>query len=171
MKPYAGIGSRQTPQEILNFMQLVANKLDSQGFILRSGGAGGADSYFEMGAKHKEIYLPWDGFNNRFRGDGCFVLNDLSPNLYREVGQIAKKYHPYWDTMGRGAKALHARNVLQVLGKDLQTPAKFIVCWTPGASGSGGTGQAIRIAKAHNVKVFDLADEESYEVINKWLTK
>lgn len=167
MKPYAGIGSRQTPHEILDFMASVAKKLDSLGYILRSGGADGADSYFEKEVKHKEIYLPWNGFNDRYRGDGVFVLNDLPQDLYLQVGQIAKRYHPYWDTMGRGAKALHARNVLQVLGRDLKTPSKFILCWTPGASGSGGTGQAIRIANAYDVPVFDLADEEIYKRVKR----
>lgn len=65
---------------------------------------------------------------------------------------------------------MHARNVLQILGQ--RTPftlkSKCVVCWTPdGADGSstetsiltGGTGQAIRIAKAYGVPVFNLYNE------------
>ena len=52
-----------------------------------------------------------------------------------------------------------ARNALQVLGTDGQTPVDFIMCWTPNGSGSGGTGQAIRIARALNIPVFDLGHQ------------
>lgn len=52
---------------------------------------------------------------------------------------------------------LHARNCYQVLGADLRTPTQFVICWTPRGSGEGGTGQALRIAKAYNIPIFDLA--------------
>lgn len=64
MKIYTGIGSRETPYEILQLMKELA-RLMSECFILRSGGADGADSAFESGCSGlKEIYLPWKNFNN-----------------------------------------------------------------------------------------------------------
>lgn len=51
---YTGIGSRETPQEIQNLMFKIAQKLDSK-YILRSGGADGADLAFEKGSSKKEI--------------------------------------------------------------------------------------------------------------------
>lgn len=56
---YTGIGSRETPPEIQEIMTNYARKLDKLGFILRSGGAMGADTAFEKGSTNKEIYLPW----------------------------------------------------------------------------------------------------------------
>ena len=50
-KFYTGIGSRQTPKDILNLIEDVAFKLASKGYILRSGAAKGADTAFEDGAK------------------------------------------------------------------------------------------------------------------------
>jgi len=76
---------------------------------------------------------------------------------------IAAIYHPYWNNLSYGAKKLLARNVYQVLGYDLQTPSSFIVCWTKDGKGSGGTGQAIRIAKAYGIPVFDYGGYDEVE--------
>ena len=62
--------------------------------------------------------------------------------------------------MRHGVKKLHTRNVAQVLGDDCSSPADAVICWTPDGSDSGGTGQAIRIAWAYNIRVFNLHDEE-----------
>ena len=40
---YAGIGSRETPTEILNIFENIGFYLAKNNFILRSGHAGGAD--------------------------------------------------------------------------------------------------------------------------------
>ena len=61
---YTGIGSRKTPKTILKLFTEVAIYLSKQGYILRSGGAKGADQAFERGAAKKEIYLPWRNFEN-----------------------------------------------------------------------------------------------------------
>jgi predicted Rossmann fold nucleotide-binding protein DprA/Smf involved in DNA uptake len=62
-KYYAGVGSRQTPENILHLMTRIAMRMAELGWVLRSGGAKGADYAFEKGAgDKKEIYLPWRGF-------------------------------------------------------------------------------------------------------------
>ena len=59
MNLFSGIGSRKTPLEICKIMTRIGEKLQEKGYILRSGAAIGADKAFELGAKTKEIYLPW----------------------------------------------------------------------------------------------------------------
>ena len=149
-KSYAGIGSRETPTEILAIFEHLGRWLATKGFTLRSGHADGADTAFEIGCStvngSMEIYLPWASFNG-----SQSTLNSITP----EAEAIARKFHPRYDNLSQGAKKLQARNSYQVLGYDLKTPVNFIVCWTPNGSGSGGTGQAIRIAKAYNIPVFD----------------
>lgn len=152
-KYYAGVGSRETPPDILAFMTEAARKLKSVGYRLRSGGADGADTAFATGAEgDADIYLPWNNFNNR---DGIVCGND--PMLH----EIAAKYHPKWRKLSDTAKLLHARNVAQVLSRipGKGKPSTFVVCWTPGGKGGGGTGQAIRIARGHGIRVYDLGDE------------
>lgn len=156
-KAYAGIGSRQTPVEIQTFMRNAASQLEQLGLILRSGGADGADSAFEAGIqshKNKEIFLPWGGFNGRRTWhDGIRLLSaEATPKAH----EIAARFHPVWDKLQPNIRALHARNVAQVLGANLDDPVLFVLCWTPNGSGSGGTGQAIRIAKGFDIPVFDM---------------
>ncbi len=150
MNYYAGIGSRDTPQEILYLFEKVGMFLANKGFILRSGGAKGSDKAFEIGCDRvsgiKEIYLPWKGFEG---SNSNLIVTD------NKAFEIAKQFHPYWHNLSQGGQKLQARNSHQVLGKDLNTPSKFIICWTKNGSGNGGTGQAIRIAKHNNIPVFD----------------
>ncbi len=73
------------------------------------------------------------------------------------------------------AKKFHARNVQQVLGKNLDTPTKFVVCWTPDgaeqrtSNKTGGTGQAIRVAISNNIPVFNLYNEGRLEELKSSL--
>lgn len=154
---YAGIGSRETPQDTLHLMNRIAAHLARQGYTLRSGGAGGADTAFEAGcdaaAGQKQIFIPWSGFSGRRAGEpGVHV--GVGPNALA----LAERMHPNWSACSRGARALHARNGYQVLGPKLDTPVDFVVCWTPQAHRGGGTGQALRIAESHGITIYDLAD-------------
>ncbi|QEP29823.1 DprA-like DNA recombination-mediator protein [Sinorhizobium phage ort11] len=157
MKAYAGIGSRKTPQPILDMMTNAATWLQDAGWILRSGGAHGADTAFENGTKEKEIYIPWGTFNNRKHGfNGAIDINKLEEKDLAAALQITKQYHPAWENCAHYAQMLHTRNVFQMFGRDFKNPSKFVLCWTKDGKGGGGTGQAIRIAKGNNIPVFDL---------------
>jgi hypothetical protein len=168
LKFYAGIGSRETPPDVLLKMTKWAELLESRGYILRSGGAPGADSAFEAGVKlvaNKRIYVPWAGFNGR-HGENVIECG-TDPDMRR----IAALSHPAWGRCSDAAKKMHTRNVAQVLGcpPEDSLDSEFVVCWTPRASGSGGTGQAIRIAQRHRVRVFDLARSGAALELGEWL--
>lgn len=138
MRYYAGIGSRKTPPEILKEMKEYAQELEQLGFILRSGGAEGADTAFEQGVKeeeNKEILRP----------------KDATP----EAIELASKYHPAWDKCNDYVRKLHGRNAQIILGKNLDTPVSFVLCWTPRGALSGGTALGIKIAQDHNINVFN----------------
>ncbi len=147
---YAGIGSRKTPADVMNVMTLSAKRLSKRGYVLRSGGADGADSAFAQGAEFKEIFLPWKGFNG---------LNSPYAVASEHAMIEAEKFHPAWNRLSNGAKALHARNMHQILGPNLDDPVDFVLCWTPEGLGQGGTGQAIRIAKKYDIPVFDMGHD------------
>lgn len=155
---YAGIGSRTTPDQFMDVFTQVAETLEGIGFILRSGGAEGADTAFARGTNKREIYIPWWGFNQiRDKSDKTIkTMDDIDPATLYQSRKIFEQYHPNPKACTAVAQLLHMRNGFQVLGSDLETPAKFILCWTHNGSGDGGTGQAIRIAKAKNILVFDL---------------
>lgn len=172
---YTGVGSRSTPNNVLNDMKDIASLLERLGFILRSGAAEGADSMFESGLtkpkQSSDIFLPWKGFNNRFR--------NLDENVFDEpltqAFDIASKYHPNFNNLSDTNKKFHARNVHQVLGYYLDEPSQFLICWTPDGcenhatrtKQTGGTGQAISIADDYNVPVFNLSNNNSYDRLRK----
>lgn len=160
MKYYAGIGSRETPNEILIIFEIIGKYLANKSYILRSGHASGADQAFECGCDavegKKEIYLPWKGFEG---SDSKLIVENV------EAFKIVQKYHPYWHNLSQGARKLQARNSHQVLGLDLQTPSDFVICWTKNGKGQGGTGQAIRIAKAYDIPIFDAGKYDNVGII------
>lgn len=159
---YAGIGSRRAPADQLARMTKSAARLAARGYILRSGGADGADLAFEAGAGRKEIYLPWSGFNGS-------ASNLTRPS--RDAEEVAACLHPAWAKLSPAAKKLMARNSHQVLGADCRSPADFVVCWTPDgaeteaerSAATGGTGQAIALASRWGVPVFNFARPDAGE--------
>lgn len=148
-KIYTGIGSRETPPEILEKMTQYARELSSLGYLLRSGGAPGADSAFESGATHKQIFLPWDGFNGKKKDDINYFV---AP--YRD--DFVEKYHPKPSALSQAGRKLMSRNANQVLGYNFKKPTEFILCWTKDGKASGGTGFAIRMALDLGITVYNL---------------
>ena len=150
---YAGIGARRTPNLWAPVMRGIAAYLEAQGWILHSGGALGADSFFESGVKdttrNARIFLPWQGFNG-----------NPSPwvRIDPKARAIAAEFHPAFGGLSQGVQKLMSRNSYQVLGPLLDTPVDAVVCWTANGETSGGTGQALRIAQAHGVPSFNLHD-------------
>lgn len=169
---FAGIGSRKIPNNVQTLMSKLAKVLMDKGHMLRSGHAEGADMAFEcaMEPEHRaEIYLPWRGFNQAPTDDSRYIV----PSFHTGMMGIAQKHHPNWNACSDGAKKLHARNVCQVLGKDLTIWSDIVICWTPNGSGSGGTGQAIRIARSYGIPVFDLGlsntREHLFDHLETWV--
>jgi len=162
LKIYAGIGSRETPKEMLDLFEQVAYALGMRGFICRSGGADGADAAFEAGARRAmaegfgqlELFLPWQGFNDR---------QSIYCNPPAEATEIASKLHPGWARLSQGPRKLMARNAQQIMGPSLSLPSTFVLCWTPdgcvdGATrtrATGGTGQAIAHASGLGIPVYN----------------
>lgn len=170
---YTGVGSRETPPDVMAIMRALAAALARAGWTLRSGGAPGADTAFEDGAKDvkglMEIYLGWKGFNGN---DSPLFISKP------EAMEIAKTAHPAWGVLSDAARKLHSRNVFQVLGFSLDKPAKMTICWTPDGCESektrrrtsGGTATAIVLAERYKVPVFNLKNEASRVRLNAQLS-
>lgn len=166
--PYAGIGARETPEDVLSLMTAIAKLLDDRGYVLRSGGAEGADKAFDSGTSgmsRPEIYLPWNGF------EGQHLSPEFTPTT-AQLGnalKMAEQYHPNWSACSAGARKMMVRNCFQILGLDLNSPAKFVICWTKDGKASGGTGQALRIAEDKKISIFNLHDLEMRAIFYQML--
>lgn len=154
-KAYAGIGSRQTPEPICDLFTGFASYAEQLGWTLRSGAADGADAAFERGVKHdihKEIYLPWGGFNGS-------KSNRTHPSTEAMIMARDILGAGHWNNLSEGAKKLHARNCHQVLGQHLKDPVQFVFCWTENGLVKGGTATAIKLAELHGIPVFNAGTE------------
>jgi hypothetical protein len=157
---YAGIGARATPPQVLKIMSQLASKLESMGYLLRSGGAAGADAAFERGVRNpaaKQIYLPSKSFNSRYADNISYIDATTLPNWNQAIATV-NQFHPAPERLSDFARNLMARNAMQVLGSSMNQPAKMVVAWTPGGQTVGGTGQALRIAQAHGIPIRNLGD-------------
>ena len=159
IKSYAGIGSRRTPAEVLLLMTKIAFDLKDH-LTLNSGAAPGADMAFEDGAgSNKVIFVPWNGFS------GKKMQYPIPPEAF----EMASKAHKAWPYLSSAVRSLMARNCQQVLGKNLDDPVEFVICWTPDGCeddktrtrDTGGTGLAITIASWNAIPVFNLQNDFS----------
>ncbi len=156
---YTGIGSQETPPDVMSLMTRIARYLSGKGVVLRSGGADGADTAFENGASVslKEIYLPWKYFNkNTSRLCGPYSAQHL---------EMARRFHPAWDRLSQGAQKLMVRNVAQIFGMDFQKRSNLVICWTKDGQASGGTGQALRMARAFEIPIINLYFDNMFSEI------
>ncbi len=159
----AGIGSRETPQNILNEMKKIGEWVrETKNFYITSGHAEGADWAFEQGAQERCIvYCPWSGFNQHLKSNA----NAIIPPTTQKAKDITEKYHPAPGKLSEGAMKLHCRNSYQVLGNEVgecftagisPLRVKAVVCWTSDGKASGGTGQAVRIAQGHKIPILNM---------------
>lgn len=164
---FAGVGSRKAPDEALDAAADASIYLCRRGFKLRSGAAEGMDEAFEAAwtgpPGSKQIFLPKKGFNG-----SKSLLYEISPEAYH----VARKYHPYWHMLDDFSERAMGRNSYQVLGPSIFNRwdwSSFLFCWTKDrangttrltSKASGGTGQAIRVAAAHGIPVFNFKNLE-----------
>lgn len=151
MKYYAGIGARDTPVKVLEVMNKIAAFLSKKNYILRSGGAKGADSAFEQFATKKEI----------------FKSQDATP----EAIEIALRFHPNPTALirkGQYVVGLMGRNIQILSGYNLDQDVDFVVCWTSDGTAKGGTGQAIRYAESKGIKIYNIYDKEQLDQLREF---
>lgn len=166
---YAGIGSRKTPNNVLSIMSSCATLLAQKGYVLRSGGAIGADRAFEKGCDmvhgKKEIFLPAN-----LTGDQW----DAARLVYSNVGMASMSTTSKWEDW---YARLLLRNVLQILGPDPEAnpdPVDFVLFWAPKSGPhagevTGGTRWAVKLAVKWGISVNNLADPAIMEKTLKWL--
>lgn len=148
---YAGIGSRNTPLGIQSLMMQIAEKLSEQGYVLRSGGADGADRAFESKAGDKEIFYP----------------NDAKPWAIKEVQKYLPTDRSNFNKWKPYVQNTVARNMMQILGEDRNAPVGFVVFWAPSEqyqdSSAGGTGYGVRCAIDYQIPIYNLYNKNTLE--------
>lgn len=159
---YAGIGSRETPKDVRTMMYKIGAAHAKLGLILRSGGAIGADIAFERGCNSV----------NKAKKEIFYATNDKGVIVPEYIMQraivLAGQVHPAWHRCSYDIKRLHARNCMQILGRNLDEPVDFVVCWTEDGGPTGGTGQAIRLAMANDIPIYNLYNDADIAALRKY---
>lgn len=185
---YTMIGSRDTPPEIMELMTKFATQACEFDYVGRSGGANGADSCLEegfklfketypsaSGADYLEIYLPWKDFNGRSSSEEGYYTPPFTSNKV-QAQDIAETIHPAWERCSQGVKKLHTRNVYQLLGQNLNTPSRFVVCYAKpkndGTDGvKGGTATAVQLGIDNDVEIINLYHDKHRKRVEDWVTQ
>lgn len=173
---FAGVGSRETPDDILALMRQISLALYAQGYGLSSGDAEGADTAFYEGAvmarqyqqNGARIYLAWDGVRGRTADPANFFYDATKFATWETARSMAEEVHPAWEKCGRGGIAMHTRNVFQILGHDLNSPVKAIIYWAKPVGKTetvkGGTNMALQMSiRAGIPKRINLYTDEGRE--------
>ena len=161
---YAGIGSRETPKDVLELMTKAATRLEGKGYKLQTGATfkgreEGADKAFSDGTKNKELFPP--------------------EMATEQTKTIAKEVHPAPQYLKGGGLQLMARNTFQVFGAKLDTAVDFVLFYAEETKDpmrpKGGTGQAVEMARRKGIPTINMANKdwrkELTEVIGKKSTE
>lgn len=174
---YAAVGSREAPADICKIIYRLGKILCDKGWHGMSGEAPGCDYFFHAGAKTSKHYkhvgftaiIPWQGFESQ---GGLRVYARPGNNIIT-LAQTGWERRAYWigigargtdAGLGRGGIALHSRNALQVLGENMQTKVRMLICYAKpvGKTGKvkGGTNTAVVLAIHYKIPIINLAIPE-----------
>lgn len=157
MKYYAGIGARKTPNDVLEYMEIQGKLLAEKGYVLRSGGAKGADSAFEKGCDSvRGLKQIWSTRNKHEWEEHDWVIPIISRACW-EKPFLSMQMH---------TQRLLGRNTYQLYGDPKLfedcVKSKFVLYWSQPENGencSGGTRYAIRMAVEAEIPCFNLYNE------------
>lgn len=167
----AGIGARKTPDEALEQFEKLGRLFAELGGWVRSGHTPGADYAWERGAGERTVvYLPWRNFgSDAFHTRHIISLPDRrfstrpefpAPHIWAvERGREATRMHHPKKGLDGATAQLMIRNYFQIMGAGKsERPVDAVICWAlvKGGEVQGGTGQAVRIAVAAGIPVFNL---------------
>jgi len=153
----ACIGSRDLNSAAISTCEKLGAWVVECGHELHTGNALGADQAFARGANRVNpalvhLHLPWKTYEaeaihpqNRVRS-----VEDLNPEDRIVFATLAQQYHPVYQRLSQGAQKLMMRNGMIILG------CQLVLAWPSKKPGGGGTGQGMRLAKAHTIKLVDL---------------
>ena len=162
------IGSRETPQWALDRMAEVMLDYLDEGYIARSGGANGADHVVTQFCPpyQREIYIPWDGFNGLYHNGRDIIRWDFSPvkNDATATAQEVRTLLGAPQLTKQSHINFHSRNMMQVLGYNLDTPSDLILCYTDNGEFKGGTASALMLGRELGIKIINLGEPKNKEV-------
>lgn len=166
--PYVATGPRDTPQPVIDKIVSIVKDLEARGYTLRNAGREPAEDLFEKSVTRKEIHLPWRGFLNK---DSKFTFTLEAAKV------LAARFYPGYDGLKPAIQAFLAADVRMVMGKELRSPALFLITWSEDGAESaqertaktGTAAQAIAVASTLKIPVFNFGKSSTEERFRQYL--
>lgn len=155
---YVAAGSRKASYEVGLIIEAQARLLDGLGLQVRTGTDRGTETWFVRTASNPDIYSVTDA-----KGLGRRLVNENHRNPPSLSG------HAFDD-----AASLATR----LFGRDFQSWARFVLCWTKDACESeaeltadtGKTGFLITVADRAGIPVFNLKKPDARDRLRIWIS-
>lgn len=169
-RPAAILCNRDAPPHVVEQMIEVAKKIEATGRQVRLTGLDGPEENIEKSLRAPELYLPWDGFN-----DKKSKFSYVSDNMLEIIG----RFHGNWAGLKPGLQKIISSSARCVLGKNVQSVAVFMVCWSADGAESyrektqqtGNLSVPLRIATEVGIPVFNLGKQGSLDRLNVYLNQ
>ena len=191
---YTGVGSRETPKDILILMRRIGYIMAMKGVALRTGEAAGADHAFYKGVvdandihgvKFKnEVFVAGSPKEYHYVNDivNIFSSDLMSTAPIQGFRETAVRIRGSWDNLSYFGVMRHIRNVAQVLGVDGNSPSRGMICWAKPVNPpkmtdtqmryvEGGTNTAYCTAILHNIPVYNLHELEHRVYFEEWVNQ
>ena len=191
---YTGVGSRETPNDILILMRRIGYIMAMKGIALRTGEADGADHAFYEGVvdanaihgvKFKnEVFVAGVPKTYHYVNDVVDIFSSdlMSAAPFKQFRETAVRIRGSWDDLSYFGAKCHIRNVAQVLGVDGNSPSRGLICWAKPVTPikvtetkiryvEGGTNTAYCTAILHNIPVYNLHELEHRVYFEDWVNQ
>lgn len=160
MKRVALVGSRKTPESVLEVMRYVGKGFSDMGIQGISGDAIGADQAWMEYYGDNKILLTVDKTGpNRIRW--CDLSNESRIKSVIHARTLVSNFDEREDYVQK----LLARDVQQILGLDCIEPVDAVFFWAPERNGrvKGGTRVAVHLARRLGIPTYNLLDTKIYD--------
>lgn len=181
----AGVGSREVPESVLEVMIRLGRTYTDLGYQMSSGDAWDSDRAFVYGAQQSRrysevgarVFLCKDGVNGRWIEENPFYYNaqHFDASIITAARAMACTARDGFGGLNEFGISLHARNVYQIHGANLDAPVCGIWFYAEPDGRTkvkGGTNTAFQLAKMANVPLIkNLYFKETIDEALAWLAE
>lgn len=165
------------PDEIKQEFVKIAKALNGKGYKYRHTGGSNDEidnTILAIENINTESYLPWKTFNKEITKP---VIKKPTGKSYR----IAANSHKAFKKLTNGVRAILARNIHAMLGKELNKPATFIIAYSEdGAEAitrgidfkvTGNVAFFLKVAEDSNIPVFNIKKKDAITRLVEYIQK
>lgn len=167
---WSGFGSKETPKDIKELQESIANRLTNLGCKLITDGNGESSANFQRGVckinpKLCEVILPWENYGNdyledSFKGSTYTVIDEYKYEIAAEF--LKEMVMPWFDDLKCFVKKLNAKNFYQLFINGLN-PVDVVIYYAEEddkGKVKDTSSFAIILARKEEIPTFNLKIEE-----------